>query len=117
MQRNSENRVVFHTTRFTPDEAAELVQHANACGQSISAVIRARVLGHALPKGAAPPLNLQAWRELAATAANLNQLVHHFNLAAQMGEATPELVLVQQQLDALASKLKNVRLQLLGADK
>lgn len=116
MNTNTDNRVVFHTTRFTEDEAEEVVAHASATGQSVSALIRARVLGHALPKGAAPALNLSAWRELASTAANLNQLAHHFNLAAQAGDSLPITSQVQHQLEDLQTKLKAVRLQLIGAD-
>jgi hypothetical protein len=117
MNTNTENRVVFHTTRFAPDEAAEIVAHVYATGQSVSALIRARVLGHALPKGAAPALNLAAWRELASTAANLNQLAHHFNLATQAGNSPPNIIQVQHHLDDLQAKLKAVRLQLIGAEK
>lgn len=115
MNTNTENRIVFHTTRFTEDEAAEVVSHADACGQSISALIRARVLGRSLPKGSAPALNIAAWRELASTAANINQLTHHFNLAAQTGEQAPHSGEVMKLLRDLDIKLKDVRLQMLGA--
>lgn len=117
MNTNTENRTSFHTVRFAPDEAAEVVEHAEACGQSVSALIRARVLGHTLPKGAAPAVNIRAWRELAGTASNLNQLVHHLNAAALTGDSNLDLAQVRQLLEVLQTNLKTVRLQLLGAEK
>ena len=116
MNTNSENRTVFHTVRFAPDEAAEVVEHAQAVGLSVSALMRARVLGHALPRGAAPTLNLTAWRELAGTAANLNQLSHHLNHSALVtGRAEVDLAEVKNLVELVNEKLKKVRLQLIGA--
>lgn len=116
MNKNSENRIVFHTVRFAPDEAAELVAHAQATGLSVSALIRARVLGHPTPRGAAPAVNLAAWRELASTASNLNQLAHRLNASALAGEpAEISLDQVKALLSDLAEKVKKVRLELIGA--
>ena len=115
MHTNTEPRTVFHTVRFTPEEARELVDHAGACSSSMSQLLRLRALGLPLPPGAAPPVNLQAWRELAATTANLNQLVHHLNAKAVQSQAEPDLVEVKTLVLDLAAKVQKLRLQLLGA--
>lgn len=116
MKTESENRTVFHTVRLTPLEAAELVEHAAATGVSVSALLRARTLGQPLPRGAAPAVNMAAWRELAATAANLNQLVHHLNTAALSDQqADIGLVEVKKIVIDVAEKVKKVRLELIGA--
>ena len=102
--------------RFTPDEAQELLEHAEACSSSVSQLVRLRVLGLPLPPGAAPAVNLSAWRELAATTSNLNQLVHHLNAQANIqGQAKPDLVEVKTLVVDLAAKVQKLRLQLLGA--
>lgn len=109
-------RTVFVTVRFTPHEAAEIAAHAGACGHSMSALVRARCLGHSAPRGAAPEVNLRAWRELAATAANLNQLAHHLNSHAKAGQPEVDLVETSALLVDLQNKVKTLRLQLLGAE-
>ena len=115
MKRNGENRSVFHTVRLTPAEAAEVAEHAEACGLSISALIRRRVLGLALPAGSAPAVNLGAWRELSHLAANFNQMVKAANeQRVAMGAAVLDLVQVKSLLQKLDSKLDKVRLLLLG---
>lgn len=116
MKTNTTPRTVFHTVRVTPDEAGELVEHAQACCISVSALMRSRVLGHPTPRGAAPAINLAAWRELASTAANFNQVSHKLNLAALSGE--PSGVTLQQVKDLLIEmdeRVKKLRLGLLGA--
>ena len=116
MKTNTEPRTVFHTVRVTPAEAAELVEHAEATGLSVSALIRNRVLGHPMPKGAAPAINLAARRELSSTAANLNQITHRLNLAVLSTE--PSGVTLDQVMTAVtetSEKVKKVRLGLLGA--
>ena len=111
-----ENKSVFHTLRVTPTEAAELVEHAAACGLSVSALLRARALGHPLPKGSAPAVNLTAWRELSGLAGRLNQIAHHANEQRVIeGNAVLDLVQVQQLLVKTLSTLQLVRQQLLGA--
>lgn len=52
MKKNEENRTEFHTGRLTPAEAAEIADHAEACG--LSTLLRRRVLGLALPAGHQP---------------------------------------------------------------
>lgn len=116
MNVNAENRTVFHTARFTPSEGAELVEHARATGLSVSALLRARALGHRLPSGAAPAVNLAAWRELATLAANFNQLLHRLNTAALAdGQAVIDLDEVKDLVTGIGEKVKKVRLELIGA--
>jgi hypothetical protein len=115
MNTEQPKRTQFRTTRFTVEEAAEVDEHAVAVRISTSALIRSRVLGRPLPKGLVPALNVQAWRELAPTRSNINQLAHHFNLAAQSGEPPPGVVQVLEVLRTLEIDVKTLRLQLLGA--
>lgn len=116
MKTNTENRTVFHTVRFTPGEGAQLVEHASACGLSVSALLRARALGRPSPKGVAPAINLAAWRELASTTANLNQLSHHLNVAAISAQPFPiDLEEVKLVVATLSEQVKALRLELLGA--
>lgn len=116
MKTNTEPRTVFHTVRVTPDEAAELVAHAEATGLSVSALMRSRVLGHPIPKGAAPAVNLAAWRELAPTTSNLNHIAYRLNLASKSTE--PSGVTLDQVMAALTEvggAVKKLRLELIGA--
>ena len=116
MKTNTEPRTVFHTVRVTPAEGEELVEHASACGLSVSALMRRRALGQPLPPAAAPAINLAAWRELASTAANLNQIAHRLNFSAQSTE--PSGVALDQVMAAVAAtdeKVKKLRLSLIGA--
>ena len=117
MNTNSENRVMFHTTRFAPHEAADVVSDADACGISISALIRLRVLNQPPPKAAAPAINRAAYSTLGNTGNNLNQLTHLFNSAALTGEAPPTNEKVLEILAKVFDAVKSARLQLLGADK
>jgi hypothetical protein len=109
-------RTVFITVRFTPAESAELSAHADACGHSVSALVRARCLGHSAPRGAAPELNIQAWRELSHVAGNLNQLAHHLNRESKSGVLNSlDVGELNTLLIDLQQKVKTLRLSLLGA--
>ncbi len=117
MKTDSENRTAWKTVRFTDAEAAEVDQHADACGLSASELIRRRVLGQRLPKGSAPELNLLAWRELAHLAANVNQLLKHLNeQRTGIGRAIVDLLQVKALVIKVDAAIQKVRLQLLGAD-
>ena len=115
MKKNGENRTQFHTVRLTPAEAEEVADHAEACGLSISALLRRRVLGLALPAGSAPAINLAAWRELSSLASNFNQVSKHANeQKIQQGTAVLDLGQVKSLLQRLDATLDKVRLCLLG---
>ena len=116
MKTNTENRTVFHTSRYTPAESAELVEHAQACGLSVSALLRRRGLLQRLPSGAAPQINLTTYKDVTGSTSNLNQLLHHLNSCAVAG--VPHGVTldqVNQTLLDLVEKVKKVRLELIGA--
>ena len=116
MKKNTEPRTEFRTTRFTMHEAQELDEHAAACGLSVSSLIRRRVTGKRLPRGAAPAINMQAWRECAPTRANLNQISHKLNFAALSGNNSGvTLEEVQQTLFDVSNQVDQVRLELIGA--
>lgn len=108
---------MFHTTRFAPDEAEGVVADADACGISISALIRLRVLNQAPPKAVAPAINRDAYSLLGNTGNNLNQLTHYFNLSVQTGDAPPGTGEVLRQLAEVSDAVKNVRFLLIGAGK
>ncbi len=116
MKTNATPRTAFHTVRVTPAESGELIEQAHICGISVSALMRNRVLGHPTPKGAAPAVNLAAWRELAPTTANLNHIAHRLNLAAKLNE--PSGVTFDDVMAAVievSNAVKKLRLGLIGA--
>ena len=76
----------YQTFRLTKLEAAELAEHAELSGHSVSQVVRIRVLGHPPPLAAAPLANHALASELSKTNANLNQFVQHLNEARATGK-------------------------------
>lgn len=114
MNAEQPKRTAFRTVRLTPTEAAEVDEHAAAVQISVSALIRARVLNRPLPRGSVPALNVQAWREMAPTTGNINQLAHQFNIAAFSNNPPPGVDEVLAALGDLDAKVTAVRLQLLG---
>ena len=117
MKTDSGNRTAWKTVRFTDAEAEEVDQHADACGLSASALIRSRVLGQRLPKGSAPAINLEAWRDLSTLIGNVNQLAKHANeQRVADGRAVLDLVQVKALIQKVDDQVQKLRLQLLGAD-
>lgn len=117
MKTDSENRTAWKTVRFTEDEAAEVDQHADACGLSASALIRRRVLKKPLPRGSAPEINRRAWSDLAPDRANLNQMTKHANeQRLAEGRAVLDLVQVKALLFRLDEQIQQLRLELLGVN-
>ena len=115
MKTDSENRTAWKTVRFTDAEAAEVDQHADACGLSASALIRFRTLNKPLPKGSAPEINRQVWRDLSPDRANLNQMTKHANEQRLAdGRAVLDLVQVKALLHRLDNQIAQLRLELLG---
>jgi len=63
--------------------------------------------------GTVPPINVEAWRELARATANLNQIAAHLNGGGRFDErGTARMA---QALDALRAEVTALRLDLLGA--
>ena len=117
MKSDAENRTAWKTVRFTDQEAEEVDRHADACGLSASALIRSRVLGQRLPKGSAPAINLQAWRDLSTLIGNVNQIAKHANeQRVADGRAVLDLAQVKSLLLKVDDQVQKLRLQLLGAD-
>lgn len=115
--RTSENRGSWLTVRLTEDEVAEVKKHADACGLSASELIRRRVLGQRLPKGSAPAVNLEAWRDLSKLIGNVNQVAKHANeQRVADGRAVLDLVQIKALLQKVDDQVQKLRLQLLGAD-
>lgn len=115
MKPDSENRTAWKTVRFTDQEAAEVDRHADACGLSASALIRFRTLNKPLPKGSAPEINRQAWRDLAPDRSNFNQMTKHANeQRLAEGRAVLDLVQLKALLHRLDNQVQQLRLELLG---
>lgn len=73
----SQKRVHCVSVRVTFDELKQLDTQRAPVRMDRGEYLRAAAL-HKLPESI-PPLNAAAWAELARSAANLNQLVHHLN--------------------------------------
>ncbi len=92
-------------------------QHADACGLSASALIRLRTLNKPLPKGSAPEINRQVWRDLGPDRSNLNQMTKHANEQRLAdGRAVLDLVQVKALLHRLDDQIQQLRLDLLGVN-
>jgi hypothetical protein len=95
------------------NERREIAERARAAGLRPSTFIRRAALGARIEPGI-PSVNQDAWRELAAAAANLNQLAHRLNAAYMVGEDI--LVLTARDNAAhVVRALQDFRAALLGA--
>lgn len=93
---------------FSPDERFNLQSKAEQVGLGLSAFIREAALGK--PIKILPTISAQRWGELARTAANLNQLLHHLN----EGRAhNVDAALIAHLLD----EVQSLRSELIGASQ
>jgi len=81
-------------------------------GIPLSALVRAALLGRAVHR--VPELNQQAWVQLAAASANLNQLVHRLNSAHQMG-GDSLLTTAREEAKSIFDSLQGFRTSLICA--
>ncbi|MEP7452166.1 hypothetical protein [Phyllobacterium sp. SB3] len=104
---DAERRRRSASIRFSPAESLDLAVAAGAAGLTLSAYLRARVLGHQV-RGPVPELNRNAYSELARTTANLNQIAAHLNGGGAYSDDLRRL------LESAARETRGLRLALLG---
>jgi len=101
------------SVRVNAREYAELTARRDAAGiKEMGAYLRMAVLAQQPPRAVVPTVNRAAWRELAHTASNLNQLTAHLNagnLRDPGGGARLGAVLA-----TLTAEVRWLRLTLLG---
>ncbi len=85
----SEKRVHCVSVRVTFDELKQLDAQRSPVKMDRGEYLRAAGL-HKLPESI-PALNAAAWAQLARSAANLNQLVHHLNTVGLILDEVPEI--------------------------
>jgi len=106
-----ERRDAVIGVRVNTGERALLADRAAAAGWDVGAYLREAGLRRRVV-GAVPAVNVEAWRELARTTANLNQLTAHLN-AGRLHDPTGTGRL-GETLAALAEAVRVLRLALLG---
>lgn len=103
------------SVRVNAREYAELTARRDAAGiKEMGAYLRTAVLALQPPRAVVPTVNRAAWRELANTASNLNQLTAHLNagnLRDPGGGARLGAVLA-----TLTEEVRVLRLALLGVE-
>jgi len=80
--------------------------------RDVGAYVRRAIMAQRSPRATVPPLNIQAYGELARTTANLNQVTRHLNEGGQLDATTAAgLAVVLERLDG---EVRALRLGLLG---
>ena len=97
--------------RLTPEERDTLLARAREFRISLSEWVRRAALSRRPPPRPAPEVNLKTYQELARVGNNLNQLVR----AIHRGEVAAEALRLSE-LESLRALLKEIGLQVLGAD-
>jgi transposase len=98
---------------LTPAERAELERRTALTGwRDVGAYVRRAIMAQRSPRATVPQLNVQAWGELARTAANLNQVTRHLNEGGQLDAATAAGLAVV--VERLGGEVRALRLGLLG---
>jgi hypothetical protein len=101
------------SVRVNAAEYAALAARRDAAGiKEMGAYLRQAVLAHQPPRAVVPALNREAWRELARTASNLNQLTAHLN-AGNLRDP-PGAAPLRDVLTTLTAEVRLLRLALLG---
>ncbi len=98
--------------RISTPQALAWKAEAKQLGESVSSLVRAAILGRAIKR--VPEINQQAWIQLAAAAANLNQLAYNLNAAHQEG-LDALLAVARDDATAILEILAQFRSSLLGA--
>ncbi len=106
-----ERRDAVIGVRVNAGERALLADRAAAAGWDVGTYLREAGLRRRVV-GVAPAVNVAAWRELARTTSNLNQLTAHLN-AVHRPDPT-DTGRLGETLTALAEEVRVLRLVLLG---
>jgi hypothetical protein len=101
----------------TPGERDRIRAAAAARGLKVSELVRARLLGEAVPEAVAPREARDAWLRLAPLQSNLNQIAAHLNSASLAGAMPPasDLAALPALVAQLHDEVVQLRLELLGA--
>jgi len=98
---------------LTLAERAELERRTAMTGwRDVGAYVRRAIMAQRSPRATVPQLNVQAYGELARTAANLNQLTRHLNEGGALDGATAARLGVE--VERLGGEVRALRLGLLG---
>jgi len=98
---------------LTPAERAELERRTAMTGwRDVGTYVRRAIMAQRSPRATVPQLNVQAYGELARTAANLNQLTRHLNEGGALDGVTAARLGVE--LEHLGGEVRALRLGLLG---
>lgn len=108
--RSAQTRTAQVQVRLTPAELTAICERAGGRGK-VAAYLRSLGLGRR-PRGQVPAINREAWIELAATAANLNQLAHHANAGRGMLPTA-----LEQTIATMFEQVAALRLALLGVSE
>ena len=101
--------------RVSEEDHRVIKRLATAAELSVSEFLRRAGLGARIT-WPVPPLNQQAWTELARTASNINQLAHHLNEGRIKGRQTGiNLEDMQVMLRRLYGHIVVLRRELIGA--
>ena len=111
--RHEDRRTERVALYLTPAERAELERRTAMTGwRDVGAYVRRAIMAQRSPRATVPQVNIQAWGELARTAANLNQLTRHLNEGGALDAATAARLGVE--LERLGGEVRALRLGLLG---
>lgn len=103
------------SVRVNAREYAELAARRDAAGiKEMGAYLRRAVLARQPPRAVVPTVNREAWRDLAQTASNLNQLTAHLN-AGNLGDPDGAARL-GAVVATLTEEVRVLRLALLGVE-
>jgi len=98
---------------LTPAERAELERRTAMTGwRDVGAYVRRAIMAQRSPRATVPQLNVQAYGELAQTAANLNQLTRHLNEGGALDAAMAARI--ELEVERLGRDVRALRLVLLG---
>jgi hypothetical protein len=102
-------RTIRREVWLSPIELADLKERASALGVTPGEYMRRAITIAPMPKPQVPPVNIEAWRDLARLSANANQYQHAINT----GTSTSwNRALIPELLNAI----RHLRLALLGVD-
>ena len=94
--------------RLTADDHQEITSRARAAGLSVSDFLRRAGLGLTV-SAPVPELNVSAWRELARSAANINQLAYHLNESRIHGRYGMDADQLRQELRRMYGHIAALR--------
>ena len=105
------SRVAY--VRLSPPDHQEITRRARTVGLSVSDFLRRAGLDATI-NAPVPELNVKAWRELARSAANINQLAHHLNEERIHGRGKLDADHLRQELRRMYGHIAALRRALIA---